>query len=78
MHLKINGGDLSQLKHTATRLEEEAATWREGFAVYVGDRLHWDKHGQWAEVRYTKLLASAAYIRRLIARIGPSEPEYYI
>ncbi len=78
MHLDLTGGDVSQLKHAAQRIEDEATTWADGFAVRQGKELFFGKEGDFARERYQKLTSSAAYLRRLIARIGPTEPEYYI
>jgi hypothetical protein len=65
----LNAGDLEDLKRAADRLDAEARTWCEGFAVNHGSGWGWDGDYPEIEVRVQKLENSARFLRQIRAKI---------
>lgn len=69
--------EVSQLKTAADRLEAEAQTWAEGFAVQNSDgSWKWESQYEWAHVRWHELRSSAQALRGMVARFTKKRPAF--
>lgn len=67
--------ELIALANAADRLEAEAQTWCEGFAVMRDGRWEWTKEYEWAQIRVIHLNAAASALRAMHKRHSSQNPE---
>jgi hypothetical protein len=75
--MKLYSTDCASLMRAAKQLDEEATTWREGFASEIDGKLQWDKECDFAQIHFIHCTTSAAFLRGFVKRLSliPAPPD---